>query len=108
MMLSKDDIMLVLKKLRHITHMKEPFKFAANKALITQRIQEKLRENGIVDPAGFSLVDGFIMQPLSAEVSGNLTLGGPTLPLVAVVANTSGRVYYFAAKALLPSELELG
>lgn len=49
-----------------------------------------------------TLVDGFVNQPVSSELSGSFIIGGPTIPLVMLVGNTTGRVYYFALKALLP------
>jgi len=79
-----------------------PIKFDDYKQRITDAIQEKLKAGLIAGENGFTLVEGFIMQPLSKELSGNLIIGGPTIPLVAIVGNTSGRMYYFALKALLP------
>lgn len=79
-----------------------PIKFDDYKQRITDAIQAKLQSGLIAGENGFTLVDGFIMQPLNKEVSGNFVIGGPTIPLVAIVGNTSGRMYYFALKALLP------
>lgn len=80
-----------------------PIKFDDYKQRITDAIQAKLQITPIIGENGFTLVDGFIMQPLSKEVSGNIVIGGPIIPLVAIVGNTSGRMYYFALKALLPN-----
>jgi len=55
---------------------------------------------GITEP--ITLVDGFINQPLQSEFIGGLVLGGPAIPMIAVVGNNSGRIYYFSLKALLP------
>lgn len=82
-----------------------PIKFEDYKELITDTIQAKLQTGLIAGEDGFTLVKGFIMQPLSPlskEVSGNLEIDESTIPLVAMVGNTSGRMYYFALKALLP------
>jgi len=79
-----------------------PIKFSDKKQQITDAIQAKLRVTPIIGENGFTIVEGFIMQPISSEVSGNMIIGGPTIPLVAIVGNTSGRMYYFALKALLP------
>ena len=76
--------------------------FEDYKQRITDAIQTKLRDVPIHGENGFTLVEGFIMQPINKELSGNMIIGGPTIPLVAVVGNTSGRMYYFAVKALLP------
>lgn len=80
-----------------------PIKFDDYKQRITDAIQARLQVTPIVGENGFTLVEGFIMQPLSKEVSGTMIIGGPTIPLVAIVGNTSGRMYYFALKALLPT-----
>lgn len=80
-----------------------PIKFDDYKQRISDAIQAKLQAGLILGENGFTLVEGFIMQPLSKEVSGNIIIGGqPTIPLVAIVGNTSGRMYYFALKALIP------
>ena len=76
--------------------------FEDYKQRITDAIQAKLRETPIHGENGFTLVEGFIMQQISKELSGNIIIGGPTIHLVAVVGNTSGRMYYFAVKAILP------
>ena len=79
-----------------------PIKFEEYKQRITNAIQTKLQASPIQGENGFTLVDGFIMQPINNELSGVFILGGPLIPLVAVIGNTSGRMYYFAVKALLP------
>ncbi len=81
--------------------------FADYKQRITDAVQAKLQAVPIGGENGFTLVEGFIMQPLSSEVSGSFVIGGPTIPLVAIVGNTSGRIYYFALKALGIKELEI-
>lgn len=82
-------------------------KFEDYKQRITDAVQAKLRAVPITGENGFTLVEGFIMQPLSNEVSGNIVIGGSTIPLVAIVGNTSGRIYYFALKALGIQGLEI-
>jgi len=82
-------------------------KFPEYKQRITEAIEQKIRTVPIAGENGFTIIDGFIMQPISGEVSGNITIGGPTVPLVAIVGNTSGRIYYFALKALGIHGLEI-
>jgi hypothetical protein len=48
-----------------------------------------------------SLVDGFVSSPFSTELSDSVILGGPTVPMVMLVGDESGRLYFFALKALL-------
>jgi hypothetical protein len=85
----------------------QPIKFEDYKQKITEAIQARLRTLPIAGEAGFTLVEGFIMQPLSNEASGNIVIGGPTIPMVAIVGNTSGKMYYFALKALNIQGLEI-
>lgn len=75
-------------------------KFSDYKEKITKALTQKQPFLGISESV--SLVDGFINQPIQQELSGNIVIGGPTIPMIAVVGNTSGRIYYFALKALLP------
>ena len=49
-----------------------------------------------------TLIDGFFQQPIQNEISGNMIIGGPAIPMIMVVGNNSGRLYYFALKHLLP------
>ena len=62
--------------------------------------------NKLMDDLGInesvSIVDGFANQPFQKELSGSFKIGGNTIPMVMLVGNKTGRVYYFALKALLP------
>jgi hypothetical protein len=53
-----------------------------------------------------TLVEGFISQPFNKELSTSFVLGGPTIPMVMLLGNESGRIYLFALKALL-KDMEL-
>ena len=75
-------------------------KFSDYKEKIINILTQKQPLLGI--PESVSLIDGFINQPIQQELSGNIIIGGPTIPMIAVVGNTSGRIYYFALKALIP------
>ena len=74
--------------------------FSKYKERITNALKQKQLNLGIHEPV--SLVDGFINQPIQQELSSNIVIGGPSIPMIAVVGNTSGRIYYFALKALIP------
>lgn len=50
-----------------------------------------------------TLINGFVNQPITMELSWNFTIGWPTIPMIMLLWNDSGRVYYFALKALLPT-----
>ena len=74
-------------------------KFSEYKEQIVKALNDKGASLGIQDPV--NLIDGFINQPIYNELTGSFVIGGPTIPMVAVVGN-SGRIYFFALKALFP------
>lgn len=76
--------------------------FSEYKKSITDAL--KSRELGIDEE--ISLIDGFINQPVFKKLTGDVVIGGPTIPMIAVVGKTSGRIYFFALKAIL-SEVEI-
>jgi hypothetical protein len=55
---------------------------------------------GIAEPV--TLIDGFVNQPIQSELSGAFIVGGPAIPMIMLLGINSGRVYYFALKAILP------
>ena len=50
---------------------------------------------------GFTLVEGFVSLPIQKNL-GTYNIGGQSIPMVAVVGNTSGKMYFFALKKLIP------
>jgi len=76
--------------------------FEELKPKIQEAIEAKLKGSPIVDEDGFILVDGFFMPGFQKEISGSFVIGGPSVPAVAIVGKTTGRIYYFALKVLLP------
>ncbi|MCT4599731.1 MAG: hypothetical protein N4A32_02395 [Marinifilaceae bacterium] len=82
--------------------MSEQILYEDYKEQIIEAINKKLAERNIVDKDGFTLVDGFVNLPLHQEL-GEMVLGGPTIPAIAIVGNDSGLVYTFALKKLLPN-----
>lgn len=81
-------------------------KFSEIKDKLQQELQKKLNTAQFPGEGGFTLIEGFMALPLYGEVSNNVIIGGPTLPIVGIVGNTSGRLYTFALKAILP-EVEI-
>lgn len=75
-------------------------KFIAIKDELVKKINEKMPQLGLTEPA--TLVDGFINQPISTELSGSFIIGGPTVPMIMIVGNITGRVHFFALKAIWP------
>lgn len=77
-------------------------KFLDIKDRLLQALNFKIGQNMLHIKEQVTIVDGFVTQPLSMELSGSFVLGGPSVPAVMLVGNDSGRIYYFALKALLP------
>lgn len=48
-----------------------------------------------------TLIDGFFNEPFSKEMSDSFVLGGPTVPMIMLVGNDTGRIYFFALKAFI-------
>lgn len=79
-----------------------PIKFSDYKQEIINALNSRRSSQlGIHEP--ITLIDGFINQPLQNEFTGGLVIGGTSIPMIAVVGSNSGRIYYFALKALLPN-----
>lgn len=77
--------------------------FKTIKPKIQEALPEAMKKSGITaEEGGFVLIDGFFNQPFHAELTSSVVIGGPALPLVAVIGKASGRVYFFALKALIP------
>jgi hypothetical protein len=82
----------------------EKIAFEANKERIRQALDARLKAPGstqFLGEQGFTLIDGFFNQSFQKELPG-IMIGGQALPMVAIVGNTTGRVYFFALKSLLP------
>ncbi|MEI8174664.1 MAG: hypothetical protein WCG28_01805 [bacterium] len=80
-----------------------PKTFNELKTKIQNAIQQKLAQlPNNHGEAGFTLIDGFLNFPIQDKMDGSLTIGGPTVPMVAIMGNTSGRVTFFPLKALIP------
>jgi hypothetical protein len=65
----------------------------------------KVRDDaGITEPVG--LIDGFITNPISGELVNAILVGGPCVPMVMLVGEKTGRLYFFALKTLLPGRVD--
>lgn len=49
-----------------------------------------------------TVVEGFVYLPIQSTAGGSYNIGGKSLPVVAVVDNTTGQVWQFALKQLVP------
>lgn len=52
----------------------------------------KMRAQKIGISESVTLVDGFISQPFSMEISSSFMIGGPTIPMIMLLGNESGRL----------------
>ncbi len=79
--------------------------FEQYRSQIQTAIESKIKLGSISDPQGFILIDGFINMPFQKEMGGAFVIGGPTVPAVAVVGKSTGLIYSFALKVILPNIL---
>jgi len=77
-------------------------KFSDIKAELITALNKKIASKKIRFVEKVTIVDGFVNQPMSLELSGAFVIGGPTIPMVMLVGDDSGQIYYFALKAILP------
>ena len=74
--------------------------------LIKQQIIDEINKRWISN-LGISeqvtLVDWIVNQPIYDELTGNVVIWWPAIPMIMLVGQTSARVYFFALKALLPN-----
>jgi len=83
--------------------MDKPINFEEKKQDILNALNTNMpADMKTAEPDGFTLIEGFVSQPINKAISGAFIIGGPSIPMVAVVGNTTGRMYYFALKKLLP------
>jgi hypothetical protein len=78
--------------------------FSAIKGRIIEALENKKEELGINESV--SILDGFVNQTFTTELTSDYVIGGPRVPIVMLIGNKTGRVYYFALKAIL-TDLEI-
>jgi hypothetical protein len=92
------------------TRLMEELEFEKLRDRIVERVNQKINLNTTtfnpVLEGGFTLVDGFITLPVQTRIGKEYNLGAPFIPVVGIMGNNSGRLYYFVLKALLPEEFE--
>ncbi|MBX9831113.1 hypothetical protein K2X40_04090 [Candidatus Babeliales bacterium] len=74
-------------------------KFSDIKEEITKVLNSRSKKMGIKESV--TLFDGFVRQPFNPELSSTYVIGGPTVPMIMLVGNETGQVYFFALKAVL-------
>lgn len=70
---------------------------------IKERLIGALETNEEVKKIGepITLLNGFVNQTFTTEITSDYMIGGPRVPIIMLIGNESGRVYYFALKAIL-------
>lgn len=76
--------------------------FEEYKVKVQQAIELRIKNGILSDPEGFIIIDGFVNIQFQKEMGGAFVIGGPTIPAVAIVGKSSGLVFTFALKALIP------
>jgi len=72
-----------------------------------ERILQALRDKGFVffdattNTGDYILLDQFLNQSIAPQLSGNVVIGGPTLPMVMLVNVRTSEVKLFALKGLV-------
>ena len=77
-------------------------KFKDLKDRIKKELDKRLKDMAIGESV--ELVNGFVNQPINMELTSSLVVGGPTIPMIMLFGKQSGRIYYFALKAILKDE----
>lgn len=79
--------------------------FSEIKQDLLTALNVRITEGKLKLPEKVNLVDGFINQLITPQISNSFILGGPTVPMITVVGE-SGQIYFFALRALLPNLFE--
>ena len=73
----------------------------------SEDILKKLKENKNLTLQGnWTIMEFFVNQSIQEEISGNIVIGGPTLPLVVMMNTDTGEVKYFSLKFLIGDLIE--
>ena len=80
------------------------FNFAEHRDEIKVKIDNRLARDKITDKDGFTIVEGFISPVIKPDISEFISLDGKIFLMIAVIANSTGRVYQYSAKELFPDE----
>jgi hypothetical protein len=81
-------------------------KFAEIKDQILAALETRSQKKSFGIEEKATLVEGFLNEPFSKELTNSIVIGGPTVPMIMLVGNESGKIYFFALKALVPGVWE--
>lgn len=65
-------------------------------------LNQKISTSAIKFSEKVNIIDGFLNQPLTFEISPSFVIGGPSIPMIILAGETTGQIHFFALKALLP------
>ncbi|MFA7194077.1 MAG: hypothetical protein WC087_04140 [Candidatus Paceibacterota bacterium] len=80
-----------------------PIDFQQHKENIITALEARgfrMRTDGLMNPE-FILIDGFVNQPIYNQLSNNVVIGGPTIPMVVIAHTQTAELKFFPAKALI-------
>lgn len=77
--------------------------FEEHRKQIEDAINNRIKNGSINDPSGFILIDGFVNMSYNKRIDNSIVVGGPSVPCISVVGKSTGLVYTFALKVLLPN-----
>ncbi len=81
-------------------------KFADIKKDLLDELNRKIIEGDLKFTEKVNIVEGFVSQPLAAQISSSFVLGGPTIPMVMVAGEKTGQIHFFALRVLMPHIFE--
>ena len=71
---------------------------------ITKALKKLDKENYFGENRALIVLDGFVTVPVQSTIGGGEgIIFGRNLPMVAVIDNGNGRIWYFSLKQLVPS-----
>jgi hypothetical protein len=77
------------------------FVFSDMRQEIIEELEKLIKNDKARIEEKVGLVDGFVKDPVSNELTSDIIIGGPMVPMVMLVGEETGRVYLFALKILL-------
>jgi len=79
--------------------------FSEMRQEIVEALEKSIKHEKARIDEQVGLIDGFVKDPVSNELTSDIVIGGPMVPMVMLVGQETGRVYLFALKSLLKREL---
>jgi hypothetical protein len=81
---------------------RKTIQFTEIKKDLLEELNKRVTLGYLKFPEKVNIVDGFANQMMSGEISNSIVIGGPTVPMIMVVGESTGQIYFFALRALLP------